>query len=37
MSAVIDGVIADYGELTGSAGDDRKLVDWLVKHYRKGF
>jgi hypothetical protein len=37
VSAVIDGVIADYGELTGDAGDDRKLVDWLVKHYRKGF
>jgi hypothetical protein len=37
VNAVIDGVIADYGELTGDAGDDRKLVDWLVKHYRKGF
>jgi hypothetical protein len=37
VAAVVDGAIADYGELTGSAGDDRKLVDWLVKHYRKGF
>jgi hypothetical protein len=35
--AVVDGAIADYGELTGNAADDRKLVDWLVKHYRKGF
>jgi hypothetical protein len=37
VSAVVDGVIADFGELTGDAGEDRKLVDWLVKHYRKGF
>jgi len=37
VSAVVDGVISHYGELTGDAGEDRKLVDWLVKHYRKGF
>ena len=30
-------MISDFGELTGDAGEDRKLVDWLVKHYRKGF
>ncbi len=34
---MIDGAIAGYGELTGNAADDRKLIDWLVKHYRKGF
>jgi hypothetical protein len=37
VRTVIDGAIAGYGELTGSAADDRKLIDWLVKHYRKGF
>lgn len=35
--AMIDGAINDYGELLGNAADDRKLMDWLVKHYRKGF
>ena len=36
--ALIDGAINDYGELLGSgAAEDRKLMDWLVKHYRKGF
>ncbi|HYH90308.1 MAG TPA: hypothetical protein VEX67_13825 [Solirubrobacteraceae bacterium] len=36
--ALIDGAINDYGELLGSgASEDRKLMDWLVKHYRKGF
>ena len=37
VRTVIDGAIAGYGELTGNAADDRKLIDWLVKHYRKGF
>ncbi|MDP9133410.1 MAG: hypothetical protein M3N56_01120, partial [Actinomycetota bacterium] len=35
--AMIDGAINDYGELLGNAADDRKLMDWLVAHYRKGF
>jgi hypothetical protein len=35
--ALINGAINDYGELLGSAAEDRKLMDWLVKHYRKGF
>ena len=35
--ALIDGAINDYGALLGNAADDRKLMDWLVKHYRKGF
>lgn len=35
--ALIDGAINDYGEMLGSPADDRKLMDWLVKHYRKGF
>jgi hypothetical protein len=37
VKSVVDGAIAGYGELTGNAADDRKLIDWLVKHYRKGF
>jgi hypothetical protein len=32
---VIDGSIKSYGALTGNDGDDKKLVDWLVKEYRK--
>ena len=37
VKALIDGAINDYGALLGNAADDRKLMDWLVKHYRKGF
>lgn len=37
VKSVIDGAIAGYSQLTGSPADDRKLIDWLVKHYRKGF
>ena len=37
VKSVIDGAIAGYGQLTGNAADDRKLMDWLVKHYHKGF
>lgn len=37
VNAVIDGAIAAYGELLGNPTDDRKLMDWLVAHYRKGF
>ena len=37
VKSVIDGAVTGYGELTGSPADDRKLIDWLVKHYRKGF
>ena len=37
VDTMIDGAIAAYGELLGNAIDDRKLIDWLVKHYRKGF
>lgn len=25
-----------YGQLTGSAADDKKLLDWLVKEYKNG-
>lgn len=32
---VIDGSIKSYGALTGNAADDKALVDWLVKEYRK--
>jgi hypothetical protein len=32
---VIDGSIKSYGALTGNTGDDKTLVDWLVKEYRK--
>jgi hypothetical protein len=32
---VIGGSIKSYGALTGNDGDDKKLVDWLVKEYRK--
>jgi hypothetical protein len=35
--ALIDGAITDYGALLGSPADDRKLMDWLVAHYRTGF
>jgi hypothetical protein len=37
VKSVIDGAISGYSQLTGTAADDRKLIDWLVKHYRKGF
>jgi hypothetical protein len=37
VKSVIDGAISGYSQLTGNAADDRKLIDWLVKHYRKGF
>ena len=37
VNALIDGAIGDYGELLGNPADDRKLMDWLVKHYRTGF
>lgn len=37
VDAIITGAIADYGELLGDPAADRKLMDWLVKHYRKGF
>jgi hypothetical protein len=37
VDAIITGSIADYGELLGNAAGDRQLMDWLVKHYRKGF
>ena len=37
VNAVIDGAIADYGHLLGSPAADRKLIDWLVGHYRRGF
>lgn len=37
VNAVIDGAIASYGELLGTPADSRKLIDWLVSHYQKGF
>jgi hypothetical protein len=37
VDAIITGAIADYGELLADPAADRKLMDWLVKHYRKGF
>ncbi len=37
VKTVISGAIAAYGELTDNATDDRKLMDWLVSHYRRGF
>lgn len=35
VTAVIDGAIKSYGALTGNDADDKKLMDWLVKEYRK--
>jgi hypothetical protein len=35
VQEVIDGSIKSYGALTGNAADDKALVDWLVKEYRK--
>jgi hypothetical protein len=32
---VVDGAIKGYGALTGSSADDKALIDWLVKEYRK--
>ena len=37
VNAVIDGAIASYGELLDTPADSRKLIDWLVSHYQKGF
>lgn len=35
VQEVIDGSIKSYGALTGNAADDKALVYWLVKEYRK--
>jgi hypothetical protein len=35
VNEVVDGAIRSYGALTGSAVDDKALIDWLVKEYRK--
>jgi hypothetical protein len=32
---VVTGAVAAYGHLTGSAADDKKLMDWLVAEYQK--
>ena len=32
---IVEGSIKDYGQLLGNYGDDKKLVDWLVKEYKK--
>ena len=37
VDTMIDAAIAKYGALLSTATDDRKLLDWLVAHYRKGF
>ena len=31
---VVANAIAAYGKLTGSAADDKKLLDWLVANYK---
>ena len=35
VDVVIDGAIKSYGALTGNDADDKTLMDWLVKEYRK--
>lgn len=37
VKKVINGAIAAYGALTGSAAGDRALMKWLVDHYRNVF
>jgi hypothetical protein len=34
---LIGQAIKSYGALTGNDADDKKLMDWLVAEYRKGF
>ena len=37
VSQMIDSAIAAYGALLGDRAAERKLMDWLVAGYRKGF
>ena len=37
VSQMIDSAIAAYGALLGDRTEERKLMDWLVAGYRKGF
>lgn len=34
VNEVVAGATKDYGALTGNAGDDKKLLDWMVAHYQ---
>jgi hypothetical protein len=36
IQELIDACIKSFGALTGNDADDKVLMDWLVKEYRKG-
>lgn len=36
IAELVAAAAAAYGQLTGNAADDKTLLDWLVKEYRKG-
>jgi hypothetical protein len=36
VEELVAAATAAYGQLTGNAADDKKLLDWLVKEYKNG-
>jgi hypothetical protein len=37
VNKMVDDSIKAYNAITGNLNDDKKLLDWLVKHYKKVF
>jgi hypothetical protein len=37
VSKVVNGAVKSYGALTGSHASDMELIQYLVRHFRKGF